>query len=74
MNVNHILVVFMEHVKHHGNAYVKKAGVDSSVIKISTTVPIINHVKMVALVLILVKDYTRANVHQDLQDQNVKLK
>jgi hypothetical protein len=30
----------------HGNVYVKKDGVDFSVIKISTTVPIIDHVKM----------------------------
>lgn len=34
INVNHIRDVFMEHAKNHGNAIVKKVGVDYFAIKI----------------------------------------
>lgn len=73
-NVNRILVAFMEHARHLGNVSARKVGVVSFVTKISTTAQIIGHVSMEVLVLTLARVCTRANVHLDLPEANVKMR
>lgn len=63
----------MAHVIIHGNVFVKKDGVASSVIKILIIVQIINHVKIMEHVLILVKDHIHVNVNLVLMAPIVKL-
>ena len=62
MSVKCIQDVFMEPVRKNGNASAKKAGVDCSVIKISTFAPITSRVITEEPAQTLVKDRTHASV------------